>query len=122
MTMCISVIVFLLANFFQLAGEDKKEKSEDAKFVKAREQIAALDKAITAYHLKNKEYPPNLQILADKKANGGKALLTFEALFDPWKSPYLYDPAGTMNRGKKPDVWTEAPNKELIGNWMNGTK
>ena len=36
---------------------------------------------------------------------------------DPWKKPYQYDPSGPRNNGRRPDIWTVAPDGLEIGNW-----
>jgi hypothetical protein len=40
-----------------------------------------------------------------------------KALIDPWDKEFQYDVAGKQNDKKKPDIWTETPDKKTIGNW-----
>ena len=40
-----------------------------------------------------------------------------DALLDPWKQPFQYNPEGPKNGGLRPDIWTVTPDKEEIGNW-----
>ncbi len=35
---------------------------------------------------------------------------------------YQYDAAGKKNGGTKPDIWTETPDKKIIGNWPEEKK
>ncbi len=58
-----------------------------------------------------------LDDLLKKDDLGGPYLESKDALLDPWKQPYHYDPAGKKNEGRRPDIWTVAPNNEVIGNW-----
>jgi len=89
------------------------DAKEDAKVAAAKAQIAVLDKALQAYHLKHEKYPESLKALTE----GDKPYVEAAALTDPWKNPYQYDAAGPKNKGKKPDVWTVTPDKETLGNW-----
>jgi hypothetical protein len=85
----------------------------DTKADVARIEIRTLTVAAETYKLKRGNYPEKL---ADLKAAGyvePKATLT-----DPWGKRYQYDPKGKRNGGNKPDVWTEDPDKNEIGNWQ----
>lgn len=87
----------------------------EAKASAALVQIAAIDKAIAAYKIKHGAFPSSLNELTQGKT----AFLKEKELWGPWELPYCYDASGLVNRGKKPDVWTETPSKERIGNWPN---
>lgn len=76
-------------------------------------QIEPIDKAIAAYRAKHRSLPMSLQAMTE----GKDALLKQKDLEDPWGQVYRYNPLGPLNDGKKPDVWTEAPSRERIGNW-----
>jgi hypothetical protein len=86
-------------------------KDDKAKVDAAKAQLAALDKAVQAYHKKNNNFPAELMTLVDDKFVEAKALI------DPWDKQFQYDAAGKHNDGKKPDIWTETPDKKTIGNW-----
>jgi hypothetical protein len=91
-------------------------KKEEAKRDKARVDVKALADAVAAYHVNNGNPPQALQDLSQPDA-GGKVIVAADALTDPWGKPYQYDPAGPKHNGEKPDVWTQAPDGTVIGNW-----
>ncbi len=84
----------------------------------AKIQIRMIDQAVAVYYVKNNEYPAQLKLLTE----GDKRQLEAAALTDPWHQPYQYDPAGTRNKGRKPDVWTTTPDQKVIGNWPEEKK
>jgi len=94
-------------------------KKEEAKRDKARLDVKALADAVAVYHLNNDgNFPQTLQELTQPQPNaGGKVIVAADALTDPWGKPYQYDPAGPKHNGEKPDVWTQAPDGTVIGNW-----
>ena len=61
--------------------------------------------------MKNNNFPDNLKTLVDDKFVEAKALI------NPWDKEFQYDAGGKHNDGKKPDIWTETPDKKTIGNW-----
>jgi hypothetical protein len=77
----------------------------------AKADIRTLDKAVQAYCVEKGEYPESLQALVED------GVMTTTSLQDPWLKRYKYDPAGKRNKGKKPDIWTVAPDRTTIGNW-----
>jgi hypothetical protein len=103
--------------------DEKKEvvnpRQEEARRVVAKAQLEVLTKAAQAYAARNDaKFPLTLADLLQKDATGaGPYLQGEQALLDPWKKPYQYDPTGPKNDGKKPDIWTVAPDKQIIGNW-----
>ncbi len=89
----------------------------DSKEDKARIEVTNLTKAVEAYQ-KIKGNPPGK--LADLVKAGyvdPKA-----TLLDPWGNPYQYDPNGTKNGGRRPDIWAVNPDNKLIGNWPEEKK
>src|SRR5262245_10925474 len=89
----------------------------DTKTDVARLEILSLTKAAETYKIKRGNYPEKL---ADLKAVG--YVEPKATLLDPWGKRYQYDPAGKRNGGKKPDIWTEDPDKNEIGNWQPDKK
>lgn len=79
----------------------------------AKERINRIDKAIQAYKQKNGKLPATL----DELTSTNPAYLIERDLLDPWGRIYQFDPSGPRNRGNIPDVWTETPDGETIGNW-----
>jgi hypothetical protein len=91
---------------------------DQAKTDVARTQIAVLMTAVQAYKLKNGEFPTSLDVLLEKDDKGaGPYLQNRDALTDPWKKRYQYDPSGPLSGGKQPDIWTVSPFSERIGSW-----
>ena len=85
----------------------------DTKTDVARLEILSLTKAAETYKIKRGNYPEKL---ADLKTAG--YVEPKATLLDPWGKRYQYDPAGKRNGGQKPDIWTEDPDKNEIGNWQ----
>ena len=86
-------------------------KGENAKVDAARAQVATLDKAVQAFHLKNNSFPPALTALVEDRFVEAKALA------DPWGNQFQYDVSGKHNDGKRPDIFCVTPDKKVIGNW-----
>jgi hypothetical protein len=85
----------------------------------AKTDIAILTKATEAYKTKTGAFPAKLKNLVDEgyvKPRDGKKLL------DPWGKEYEYDPKGSRNDGKRPDIWATAPDKTEFGNWPKKEK
>ncbi|MCY2962321.1 MAG: hypothetical protein NT069_01490 [Planctomycetota bacterium] len=82
-------------------------------------RIRILDSAVQRYlgnedHGAGINFPPNLKALVD--AN----ILSSESLVDPYGHQFRYDVSGKRNKGKRPDIWTETPDKKIIDNWTTG--
>src|SRR5687768_612621 len=114
MLVVVAIIVAIagIGGYFLFAQLGQTEK--DA----ARLQIKGpLTDAVKTYYLRNnKQYPDNLQILLDPSVKGGPYLEEVSALVDPWGQEYKYDKGGQKNGGRRPDIWTIAPDGEEIGN------
>src|SRR5436305_12104219 len=63
---------------------------DEAKNGTAKMGVHSLETAVNAYYFKNGDYPPNLQVLAQRQADGSPAYLEVSALLDPWGRPYNY--------------------------------
>ena len=79
-------------------------------------RINILDSAVQRYLGNNKHgaginLPPDLKTLVDTK------IVRAESLVDPWGKEFRYDVSGKRNKGKRPDIWTESPDKKVIENW-----
>ena len=83
----------------------------------ARIQIGGLTSACKAYFDKNQRWPDQLKTLTVKDDNGIVYLESKDVLADPWSREYQYDVKGPKNNGVRPDIWTVAPDGEIIGNW-----
>ncbi len=84
----------------------------------ARIKCKALGDVCVQYSIKNHSFPQSLQLLLQKDQKGyGPYLEEPDALVDPWGKPFNYDPSGQRNRGRRPDISTQAPDGTIIGNW-----
>jgi hypothetical protein len=111
--------VVLLLSFSAAQAADK----DDAKVKAARITVRNLDIAAKVYYVKNGFVLAKLEDLVNG-ANGQKPYIEGgeKALLDPWGKQYQYDSNGPKNDGKTPDIWTETPDKKVIGNWPEGKK
>ena len=80
-----------------------------------------MDSAVQRYlgndkHGAGVNLPPNLKTLVDTK------VVTEKSLVDPWGKAFRYDVSGKRNKGKRPDIWTETPDKQIIENWSGRDK
>jgi general secretion pathway protein G len=94
----------------------------DAQAGTAQSQVKGpLTQAVQSYYLNNQHWPQSLEILLQKDEGGkGPYLTSMDALIDPWRQRYQYDPNGTMNNNMQPDIWTvNQANQKKIGNWPN---
>lgn len=99
---------------------------DEAKNGTAKMGVKAIETAVNAYYFKNGDYPPNLQILTQRQADGSPAYLEVGALLDPWKNQYSYTVPGQHHASTgKPDIWSNgapsAGGAAPIGNWSNST-
>lgn len=107
----------LIGNWQALEGDPKKA-IYDAQVKLTRFSLAALSTAVKAYHVKNNRFPDTLNELT----KGKPSLVETKALLDPWGRFFLYDLTGPNNNGTIPDIWTEPPGRERIGNWQKEEK
>lgn len=115
MLVVVAIIVVLagIGGYFLLGASDQAKM--DAARVQAR---GTLTKACQTYYLKHNTWPPNLQALLVADGMGGPYLEDQDAMIDPWGKVFQYDPNGTKNNGRKPDIWSGGPNGSAqIGNW-----
>jgi general secretion pathway protein G len=113
MLVVVAIIVMLagMGGYYFLGQYEASKKST------ARSQVkATLTPACETYYLHHDTYPPSLEALLVADEKGGPYLKTADALRDPWGKPYQYDPAGTHNAGRQPDIWAETAQGQ-IGNW-----
>jgi hypothetical protein len=111
----------------RLRTEKAKMEIENAKTEKtcleenvARLQIEKLGLGAENSLIIAKKYPIKIEELIEGKnpqLAGGQKTIT-----DPWGKKFQYDPKGPKNQGKKPDIWTETPDKKIIGNWPEEKK
>lgn len=100
--------------FLATPGLYAQAKVDQAKVAAATISVANLEKAVLAFKVKTDKFPAALDDLLDANP---PYLTGKDALIDPWGKRYMYDAAGLRNGGKKPDIWTEAPDRRIIGNF-----
>jgi general secretion pathway protein G len=88
-----------------------------------------LTQACQTYKISMSKFPDNLRVLLQKDEKGrGPYLDSEDALIDPWGQPYSYDASGAKNNtsgsgvATRPDIYTTAPDGEVIGNWSDPNK
>ncbi len=117
----ILVVVAIIVVLAGVGGMVMLPQLERSKKNTALSQVrGTLSTAVQTYYLNEGRYPDSLQALTQPTPSGGKALLEPDAINDPWQHPYQYDPSGSRNSGNKPDIWTQAPDGKIIGNWPGG--
>jgi general secretion pathway protein G len=110
----VAIIVVLagMGTYFLLPRLD------EAKANIAKAEIKTLTTAAQNFNLNNGDWPADLASLAQQQPNGGAPIVEVDALKDPWGNFYQYDPNGTRNGGRHPDIWTiNKINGQEIGNW-----
>jgi len=113
-------VLIVVAIIVMLAGAGTYyflQRLEDAKVGNAKVGAMTLSSACEQYYTTNGEFPPSLEALTGPQPNGGGAYFGPDKLLDPWKKQYQYNPQGPNNGGNKPDVWTQSPKGQPIGNW-----
>jgi len=77
-------------------------------------RLDILDQTVQRYLGSNGKLPANLKTLVDAK------VLSSKSLVDPWGKEFQYDITGKKTGNKEvPDIWTETPDKKVIGNWSD---
>jgi general secretion pathway protein G len=115
----VLIVVAILVVLAGVGGLTLMKFLEESKEKTAQVNIQTLEKAAKIYQTNNGgEPPPSLAVLAQPGADGGLPYLeNSDVLYDPWNSPFQYDPNGSRNNGIKPDIWTVSPRGKTIGNW-----
>lgn len=90
------------------AGRHRRgTESDDLKI-----RLQVLDQSVQRYLGSTGKLPPNFKALVDAK------ILSSKSLLDPWGKEFQYDITGKRTKNKEvPDIWTETPDKKIIGNW-----
>ena len=77
-------------------------------------RLRILHQTVQRYLASNRKLPANLKTLVDAK------MLSSKSLVDPWGKEFQYDITGKKTGNKEvPDIWTETPDKKVIGNWSD---
>jgi hypothetical protein len=90
------------------AGEHRRGTESEG----LRIRLQVLDQSVQSYLGTNRKLPANFKALVDAK------LLSPKSIVDPWGKEFQYDISGKKTKNKEvPDIWTETPDKKIIGNW-----
>jgi hypothetical protein len=111
-TMCLYVLTAVLCGLVPAP----QPKATNAQVDAATAQLGLLDQAVQTYFLKHDKFPEKLKTLVDGKIVESKSIV------DPWGKEYQYEVGGKRNGGRKPDIWTVTPDKNMIGNWPEEKK
>jgi len=77
-----------------------------------RIRLQVLDQSVQGYLGRNGKLPANFKALVRAK------LLSPKSIVDPWGKEFQYDISCKKTKNKEvPDIWTETPDKKIIGNW-----
>jgi general secretion pathway protein G len=92
---------------------------EDSKESRANLDVKTLEKAASAYYVKNFAYPQSIAILAERQQDGGAAYIDESLLKDPWGQDYIIDNGQTNQKTLMPLIYSPGPpGKNMqIRNW-----
>jgi general secretion pathway protein G len=113
----VLVVVAIILILASLGGYYVMGQLAEARKSEAKIQVRTLTTACENYMLNYNQWPPNLKALYDKGDRGGPYIKSLDIIYDPWNKEYVYNSAGTNNRGLYPDISTVAPDGTVIGNW-----
>jgi hypothetical protein len=115
-TLFILPVVLLAVPLFWHYGSEV-QASRHAKSLRAQAAVARLTDIVEDFDRTTGGYPETLDVLANRAE--GEPLVEPGDLISPWGRPYLDDRAGPQNGGRRPDIWVETPDHELICNWTD---
>lgn len=129
----VMVVVVILGILAAIVVPKIMSRPDQAKLVKAQQDILAIESALDLYKIDNDNYPTTdqgLRALVEKptiepKPSNWKAGGYLKQLpIDPWGKPYQYLNPG-MHNPNEVDIFSFGPhgattgqNKEEIGNWV----
>lgn len=91
---------------------------ENAKKDAAKIGADNLGREVENYRVDTGVTPESLQELLGPRLNGKASTTDPKMLHDPWGKPYQYQFPGQHNGARnKPDIFTTAPDGNVIGNW-----
>ena len=113
------VVIAIIVALAGVGGYYYLQSVEKSKINIAKIQVkTTLSTACKDYWIDhNQQWPPSLQELISGQ-DGKVYLEDASAIKDPWDKEYQYNSAGAHNGGRKPDIWTNTPEGEEIGNWL----
>ena len=127
----IMVVVVILGILAAIIVPKIMERPEQARVVKAKQDVSSIQNALDLYKLDNGNYPTTDQGLAALVTrptsdpipqNWKKGGYLKQLPIDPWGNPYQYLNPGVHNNGD-PDIFSYGPKgkssngQDEIGNW-----
>ena len=132
----IMVVVVIIGILAAIIVPNIMSRPEQARLVKAQEDITSTGNALDLYKLDNGSYPTTDQGLSAlvTKPSSDPAPMNWkdggylkQLPVDPWNNPYQYLNPGTHGANQY-DLWSFGPNgktassKDYIGNWTVNNK
>ena len=115
----IMVVVVIMGILAALVVPKLMGRTDDARIIAAKQDIATVMQALKLYKLDNQRYPTTeqgLKALVEKPAGleswDGPYIKKKESLIDPWGEPYHYRHPGT---GKEFDIYSLGSDKKEGG-------
>lgn len=114
----VLIVVAIVVVMAGVGGITYMKYLEDSRKDRAKLDVGNLSTAVEAFQIKHGSPPDSLATLTQPDQDGSRpAISNPDVLRDPWGNVYQYDPSGGRNNGAKPDIWTQAPDGQVIGNW-----
>jgi type II secretion system protein G len=79
---------------------------ESARIDRVKIDCKTLEQAVEAYNVKYGDYPPSLETLTQPDQTTGKAVLEHDAIYDPWRQPYQYNPGDVHALTGRPYIYS----------------
>ena len=112
LTILVILAALVVTNYSKVFGASKAQA--------AKIHIAELETAVNLYNFNVGNYPPNLGALLQPQGDAGgnwkgPYVKNEQKLNDEWGRPFQYASPGS--HGQDFDIWTEAPDGQVIGSW-----
>ncbi len=124
----IMIVVVILGILASIIVPKLMNRPDEARIVRAKQDILAIQNALEMYQLDNGDYPTNeqgLEALVTKPSSSPIPTNWQQYLrklpIDPWQNPYRYKYPGEHG---DIDIYSDGPNKKIngepniIGNWQ----
>jgi len=92
----------------------------DANVSRAKMDVKTIETAASVYYTKNGGvYPPSVEMLAERQADGGPAYIKDNQVRDPWGQPYVLDVNQRNPKTDIPLIMSHGPPGQnlMIRNW-----
>jgi hypothetical protein len=83
---------------------------DDNNLSRAKMDVRNLEMCVTIFKTLHGDWPESLEELTERDKEGNPAMVKDKnALFDPWKQPYLYDRNNLNPDSGVPLIWSDGP-------------